>query len=145
MVQDNAVGLSVYSGPGAGGLPTAASVVADLIRVAQGSLPAIAQPKAALKAVRLKSLDETEAAFYLRIPVLDKPGVLAGISNLLGQQGISIESLIQREQAVRDSQVPVVVLTQRVPQSALNRALIALADSSDVVGEIVHLRVESLL
>lgn len=145
MVQDNAVGLSVYSGPGAGGLPTAASVVADLIRVAQGSLPVIGKPSAAANDVKFKSFDDTEAAFYLRIPVLDKPGVLAGISNLLGQQGISIESLIQREQAVRDAQVPVVVLTQRVPQSALNRALAALADSTDVVGEIVHLRVESLL
>jgi len=145
MVQDNAVGLSVYSGPGAGGLPTAASVVADLIRVAQGSLPSIAPPPAAANAVKFKKLDQTEAAFYLRIPVLDKPGVLAGISNLLGQQGISIESLIQREQAVRDAQVPVVVITQRVPQVALNRALAALADSPDVVGEIVHLRVESLL
>ena len=95
--------------------------------------------------MKLKALNESDAAFYLRIPVLDKPGVLAGISNLLGQQGISIESLIQREQAVRDAQVPVVVLTQRVPQAALDRALAQLASSANVVGEIVHLRVEPLL
>lgn len=144
MVQDNAVGLSVYSGPGAGGLPTAASVVADLIRIAQGSLPVIPEATGAAN-VSYKTLNDTDAAFYLRIPVLDKPGVLAGISNLLGQQGISIESLIQREQAVRNAQVPVVVVTQRVPQRALNRALSALAASPDVVGEIVHLRVETLL
>lgn len=143
MVQDNAVGLSAYSGPGAGGLPTAASIVADLIRVAQGSLSAV--PAASEEAVPLKAFADTQAAFYLRIPVLDKPGVLAGISNLLSEQGISIESLIQREQAVRDARVPVVVLTQRVTQSALNRAVEAISASPDVVGDVVHMRVESLL
>lgn len=148
MVQDNAVGLSVYCGPGAGGRPTAAAVVADLIRVAQGTLPRVPAPSAsdvAGQSVALKALEDTEAAFYLRIPVLDKPGVLAKISHLLSEQGISIESLIQREQAVRDAQVPIVVLTQRVAQSALNRALATMSASPDVVGDIVHLRVESLL
>ncbi len=148
MVQDNAVGLSVYSGPGAGGRPTAAAVVADLIRVAQGTLPTVpaAIPSEVTgQSVALKALEDTEAAFYMRIPVLDKPGVLAEISHLLSEQGISIESLIQREQAVRDAQVPIVVLTQAVAQSALNRALATIAASPDVVGDIVHLRVESLL
>lgn len=157
MVQDNAVGLSVYSGPGAGGLPTAASVVADLIRIAQGApvMPGVAPDADEAPAVRLKPIAESAAPFYLRIPVLDKPGVLATISNLLGQEGISIESVIQREQAVRHSSVkssdepqqswvPIVLLTQRVPQGAMQRALQTIAASPDVVGDIVNIRVESL-
>ena len=96
----------------------------------------------------LKPIAESEAPFYVRIPVLDKPGVLASISNQLSQEGISIESLIQREQAVRsmsDAQwVPVVLLTQRVQAGALQRALDTIAEQPEVVGDIVHVRVETL-
>ena len=165
MVKDNAVGLSLYAGPGAGGAPTAASVVADLIRVAQG-VPMMGADSDACEngsgQVRMKPIEESEAPFYLRIPVLDRPGVLAKISHLLGQEGISIESVIQREQAVRKTSgthvrdgadrgtdaenrwVPIVLLTQRVAQGALGRALQTIAASADVVGEIVSIRVETL-
>lgn len=151
MVQDNAVGLSVYAGPGAGGAPTAASVVADLIRVAQGA-PLMPGAAADTGSVALKPIEDSDAPFYLRIPVADKPGVLAKISNLLGQEGISIESVIQREQAVRrgtaaeaeNSWVPIVLLTQRVTEGALRRALATIETSADVVGEIVSIRVETL-
>ena len=152
MVLDNAVGLSVYAGPGAGGLPTAASVVADLIRVAQGA-PLMPQGVTdTADKVQLKPIEDSEAPFYLRIPVADKPGVLAQISNLLGQEGISIESVIQREQAVRRADtdpaesgwVPIVLLTRRVAEGALRRALATIEASSDVVGEIVSIRVEML-
>lgn len=151
MVQDNAVGLSVYAGPGAGGAPTAASVVADLIRIAQGA-PLMPGASSDAGSVKLKPIEESEAPFYLRIPVADKPGVLAKISNLLGQEGISIESVIQREQAVRrstaaeaeNSWVPIVLLTQRVTEGALRRALATIEASADVVGEIVSIRVETL-
>jgi len=165
MVKDNAVGLSLYAGPGAGGSPTAASVVADLVRVAQGAplMPAgIADPGP--NSVRLKPITQSESPFYLRIPVRDQPGVLAKISNQLGQEGISIESVIQREQAVRRSNpsdevakpsgsstqdtnstwVPIVLLTQRVAEGALRRALATIGDSPEVVGDIVSIRVETL-
>jgi len=156
MVKDNAVGLSLYAGPGAGGLPTAASVVADLIRVAQGA-PLMPQGSASVDpaTVRLKPIEESAAPFYLRIPVRDQPGVLAKISNLLGQEGISIESVIQREQAVRRSNasaakesnsswVPIVLLTQHVAEGAVRRALATIGASDDVVGDIVSIRVETL-
>ena len=165
LVKDNAVGLSLYAGPGAGGSPTAASVVADLIRVAQGAplMPA-GDSVGSAESVRLKPIEESAAPFYLRIPVRDQPGVLAKISNLLGQEGISIESVIQREQAVRrgdsssssgnnsaggakdskSSWVPIVLLTQRVAEGAVRRALATIGDSSEVVGDIVSIRVETL-
>ena len=172
MVKDNAVGLSLYAGPGAGGSPTAASVVADLIRVAQGAplMPqghtgdiSTGKSPGGAAAVPLKPIEESAAPFYLRIPVRDQPGVLAKISNLLGQEGISIESVIQREQAVRRSSptaaptaapstakdagsswVPIVLLTQRVAEGAVRRALATISDSPEVVGDIVSIRVETL-
>ena len=145
LVQDNAVGTSMYTGPGAGALPTAASVVADLIRVARGTQRA--QPAPAGTA-QLVPLEHTEAPFYLRIPVLDQPGVLAELANVLSGEGISIESVIQREQAVRtDAEanwVPVVLLTRQVSEQALQRALAGIAARPDVVGEVMSLRVETL-
>jgi len=153
MVKDNAVGLSLYAGPGAGGSPTAASVVADLIRVAQGApLMPVSDSTVSTESVRLKPIEESAAPFYLRIPVRDQPGVLAKISNLLGQEGISIESVIQREQAVRrggakdskSSWVPIVLLTQSVAEGAVRRALATISASEEVVGDIVSIRVETL-
>jgi homoserine dehydrogenase len=137
--------LSIYSGPGAGALPTAAAVVADLIRVARGEL----RPKTDTAVpINLLSVEQIEAPFYLRIPVLDQPGVLARLASLLAAAGISIESVIQREQAVRtsasDSWVPIVLLTERVVAGALHRALETMAASADVVGEIVSIRIEPL-
>lgn len=146
VVNDNAVGQSIYSGPGAGGVPTAAAVVADLIRLARGS----AQPINLDTTSRAQVLDISAAhsAFYVRIPVLDQPGVLAELARLLGAQGISIESVIQREQAVRtqkhQSWVPIVLVTNQVTEAALRTALETISAQPAVVGDLVTMRVESL-
>ena len=146
VVNDNAVGQSIYAGPGAGGIPTAASVVADLIRLASGAPHQVrfesAEPAPVL------DISDAHSAFYVRIPVLDRPGVLAELARLLGAQGISIESVIQREQAVRSSPeqpwVPIVLVTNLVAESALRSALKTIAEQPAVVGELVTIRVESL-
>ena len=146
VVNDNAVGQSIYSGPGAGGQPTAASVVADLIRLAQGCPHRVRF--SANQAAPVLDISAAESAFYVRIPVLDQPGVLAELARLFGAQGISIESVIQREQAVRaqseQAWVPIVLVTNRVAEAALRSALHTIAEQPAVVGELVTIRVESL-
>lgn len=147
VVYDNAVGQSVYSGPGAGGVPTAASVVADLIRLARGSVHQITREDD--RSAQVLDIGAAQSAFYVRIPVLDQPGVLAELARLFGAQGISIESVIQREQAVRSQSdqawVPIVLVTNRVTEAALRTALETIAAQPAVVGELITIRVESLV
>ncbi|MEM7220102.1 MAG: homoserine dehydrogenase [Pseudomonadota bacterium] len=145
VVKDNAVGVSTYAGAGAGAWPTAASVVADLVRVARGEACGVELGGAA----SVLSIEASASPYYLRAPVRDEPGVLAQLARLLGDEGISIESVIQREQAVQgqsgeDAWVPLVLLTQRVEESALRRALARIESQPVVVGPIVSLRVEPL-
>jgi homoserine dehydrogenase len=149
LVNGNAAGSTLYYGAGAGGLPTASAVVADLIEVARwsacvpaGGLVAAAAPPA-LPPVPIESCT---SAFYLRIPSLDRPGVFARVATLLSERDISIESALQRAQAIHaDSQnawVPIVIVTQPVPERVMDDAVAAVQALPDVVGEVVRIRVE---
>ena len=89
-----------------------------------------------------------ETACYLRIPLSDRPGVMASVTNTLSDHGISIEALIQREEAIDSAAaqpwVPVVILTQRVKEDRMDEALAVIRTLDGVVGEIVRIRVEAL-
>jgi homoserine dehydrogenase len=89
-----------------------------------------------------------KTANYLRIPAVDQPGALAKLAQILSSNGISIEAVIQREQAIRsDGQVawvPVIILTHRVDEAAMDRALDAIRALPEVVGEVMRIRVEPL-
>ena len=119
LVHSDAVGQSLYYGPGAGGEPTGSAVVADIVDVVH----------------------------YLRIPAFDRPGVLAQIARILSEEGISIESIIQKEQAIRvegsEAWVPVIILTQRVIERNLERAVVAIESLEEVRGPLTRIRVES--
>ena len=145
VVNSDAVGASLYYGPGAGALPTASAVVADLIDVARGNaLPAFAQDAAPARV----PIGDIESAYYLRIPAADQPGVMAKVAQILSSKEISIESVIQREQAIRadtgTAWVPVIILTHRVIERALDEALREIQQLDDVVDEITRIRVETL-
>ena len=148
MVQGNFVGSTLYSGPGAGAEATASAVVADLIDLARDRLAGVKAPvRPALGSTQTGSsldvlpIEQIEVGYYLKIPVLDKLGVMAKLSDVLQQRGISIEAIIQKE-SENSEIVPVVILTQVVREQELNAALDALAELDEVTGPVTRIRIE---
>src|SRR5439155_14464121 len=131
-VEGDAVGDTLYYGPGAGQMPTASAVTADLIDLALG------RAQRTFQALRLWSPDRPGPAlrpaalvrsrFYLRLLVADRPGVLAEVAHALAAQGISIASVIQHE-ALEDgegAQVPLVIMTHTAATDRFRTALAAI-------------------
>ena len=148
MVQGNFVGSTLYSGPGAGAEATASAVVADLIDLARDRLAGVKAPvRPALGSTQTGSsldvlpIEQIAVGYYLKIPVLDKLGVMAKLSDVLQQRGISIEAIIQKE-SENSEIVPVVILTQVVREQELNAALDALAELDEVTGPVTRIRIE---
>lgn len=149
LVKGNAVGPTMFYGAGAGALPTASAVVADIVRVARnvGSefahVPSLGYLPSSLKDREIMPIAAVNSAYYLRMSVEDKPGALSNISQIISDAGISIEALIQKEPKEGDSRVPVIILTNRVVESDMDAA-IAKIESLDTVNEsIMRIRVES--
>ena len=147
LVHGNFVGSTLYSGPGAGANATASAVVADIMDIARQVLAGATKPIIpALGYVRMHNnievldIESIESEYYLRIPVLDKVGVMARISNVLLEHDISIDAVIQKE-AVSAS-VPIVILTHLAEEKQLNKALRAIEALPDVTGPITRIRVE---
>lgn len=150
-VYGDAVGPTTYTGPGAGGEPTASSVVADIVDVArtltadpQNRVPHLAFQADSLGGDKILDISQIESAYYLRLQVKDSPGVLGQITQRLGQQGISIESIIQKQIKDVHDTVPVVMLTGRVMESDIDAALAEIEAMATVTAPAVKLRVESL-
>lgn len=139
----HAAGDTVYSGAGAGREATASAVVADLVDIARARLPADADahadahvevrplpllgvPWAALRQPDIVSMDRVRSAWYLRVQVEDRPGVMSELANCLGAQGISIEALIQKPPKAPGDAVSVLVLSNEAARSALRRAVQAI-------------------
>ena len=103
MVQGDAVGTTLYYGKGAGAEPTASAVIADLVDIARLAtadpdhrVPHLAFQPAAMQDLGVLPIDEVVTAFYLRLQVADETGVLARITGILAEHGISIDALLQR-------------------------------------------------
>jgi homoserine dehydrogenase len=132
LVDAGQAGPFFFSGRGAGEAPTASAVVSDLVEIARGShTPVFARPSGSLAVFKAASADAALTPWYLRFEVLDLPGVLADIAGHLSHCGVSIESMIQRG---RDPGAPVaiVMITHETAQSAVERALKAIAASDKV-------------
>jgi homoserine dehydrogenase len=146
VVHGHAAGDTLYYGAGAGRLPTASSVVADLVDIARGT--AFIPESGNGRPVAVVPIIESESAFYLRIPALDRPGVFARVATILSEHDISIESAMQRAEAIhaetQQAWVPIVIVTRRVPERVMNAALAAVQALSEVVGDITRIRVEDL-
>ncbi len=150
MIRSDGVGELVLVGPGAGALPTASAVCGDVADVAQhmargigDSLPVLGRPVSELQELATVPRGEVESEWYLRMVVADEPGAMADITRLLGDQDISIESLIQRPPETGSTQVSVVIVTDRAPGAAIERATSAIAALDATHGSITMLRIES--
>jgi homoserine dehydrogenase len=148
-VRGDAVGPTLYYGAGAGEMPTASAVVADLIEISReiqrGSAGAVAPLSYLphhLVPKPLVGLDELAGRFYLRFTAADEPGVLARIAGALGDQGVGIESVVQKGGQDSKAAVPIIVLTHRADEAALVRALAQVDELKDVKAPTVVVRIE---
>ncbi|MDX2476207.1 MAG: homoserine dehydrogenase [Gammaproteobacteria bacterium] len=151
LVNGDAVGPTLYYGAGAGADPTASAVVADLVDVVralttdpENRVPHLAFQADALDNTAILPIEEVSSAWFLRLHALDKPNVLASVTRILGDNGISIEAIVQKVPAQQGAAVPIVILTHAVVEKAMNRALQAISDLAEIEPDITRIRVEYL-
>ena len=151
LVQADAVGTTLYYGKGAGAEPTASAVIADLVDITRLATadPEHRVPHLAFQADRLVNLpilpiEEVETAYYLRMRVEDKPGVLADITRILAGHGISIDAMLQREPGDGESQTDIILLTHRAIEGNVNAAIASVEELTTVVAKVTKIRLEEL-
>ena len=151
MVKGDAVGPTLYYGAGAGAEPTASAVVADMIDVVrefnlepENRVPYLAFHTEALSQEPVLPMRDVETAYYLRLSARDEPGVLADVTRVLGDFGISIEAIIQKQPQAGADHVPIILLTHRIHERHMDAAIERLEHLEQVDGRVVRIRVESL-
>lgn len=148
-VTGDAVGPTLFYGAGAGELPTASAVVADLIEIARevrrgsaGRVAPLSYLPAELSAKPLFPLGEVRGRYYLRFTAVDRPGVLAHITSVLGENEIGIESVLQKGRAQSAGSVPVLILTHPAREAAIRSALEIIDALDDVTAPTQLIRIE---
>lgn len=138
------VGEILLYGLGAGPGPTASAVVSDLVDLArgQGNRNPRQNPVHSLKPLKIKSISSILSRYYLRFHVIDKPGVLAKLSSLLGRHRISISDVIQKERRA-GSVVPLILLTHDAPEKELRTAIGEIDRLPAVQGRSQVIRIEA--
>jgi len=151
VVKGDAVGPTLYYGPGAGAEPTASAVVADLIDVTRmhtadpkQRVPYLGVQPNLLLDIPILPMEEVETSYYLRLQALDRPGVLADITCILAELEISIDAMIQKEPKKDEEQVDIIVLTHLSIEKNINAAITRIEELSSVMGKITRIRLEEL-
>ncbi|MEQ1775689.1 MAG: homoserine dehydrogenase [Burkholderiales bacterium] len=151
LVKGDAVGQTMYYGAGAGAEPTASAVVADLIDVArtmtadpEHRVPHLAFQPDRLSDIAILPMGEVETSYYLRLRVQDKPGVLADITRVLADLGISIDAMVQKEPHEGEVQVTIIMLTHRTIEKNVNAAISKIEALPVVAGKVTRIRLEEL-
>jgi homoserine dehydrogenase len=151
LVTGDAVGPTLFYGAGAGAEPTASAVVADIVDVVRtltadpnNRVPHLAFQPDQLSDFPILPMEEVETAYYLRLQALDKPGVLAEVTRILGDLGISIEAILQKEPREGENTVPVIILTQRVLEKYMNQAITRIEALPSITGKVMRIRLEHL-
>jgi len=150
LVDGDAVGQTMYYGPGAGDEATASAVIADIIDAARSvaaksnqRVPYLGFEPAAMEDLPVLPMEDVQSAYYLRIQALDRPGVLAKVASILSEHGINIESIMQKESELKDGRIPVIILTHTVQERQINRAIEELEALSDIDEKVVRIRAEN--
>jgi len=142
VVEGDFVGTTMFQGRGAGQGPTASAVVADLVDVARGrQMPAFVVPAERLADKKVSPMDRHQGAYYMRLMVQDKPGVIAAVSGALAKERISLEAMLQRGRS--DGAVPVVLTTHETEEAAMQRALARITRLGAVAEEPCVIRIEA--
>jgi len=139
MVGSDAAGPTLYYGAGAGAGPTASAVMADIIDLSRGNLQVPNLGFTAMSDAQVVNISSIRSSYYLRLGVHDRPGVMAHVSSILGNHDVSIEALIQKDARVSAAQI--VIVTNEVPESDLDRAIAELESLDDLTSSISRIRV----
>lgn len=152
MVNADPLGPTLYYGAGAGAEPTASAVVADLVDVVreftlepENRVPYLAFQAHSLSDEPVLGMQSVETAYYLRVEAQDQPGVLADLTGILSNAGISIEAVIQKQPAPGAETVPVILLTHRVQEFRMDEACSRIEAMEAIHGKVTRIRVEALL
>jgi len=151
LVNADAVGPTLYYGAGAGAEPTASAVVADVVDVVrvltadpENRVPHLAFQPDSLTDTPVLDMEDISTAYYLRMQVSDKPGVMADITRILGDAGISIEAILQKEPAAGAERASVILLTHVVKERRMNRAISQIEALDSIDGSVTRIRLEHL-
>ncbi|OIP08023.1 MAG: homoserine dehydrogenase [Betaproteobacteria bacterium CG2_30_59_46] len=151
LVKGDAVGATMYYGRGAGAEPTASAVIADLVDVTrmltsdpENRVPHLAFQPDALSDAPVLPIEEVRTSYYLRLRVFDKPGVLADVTRILADQGISIDAMIQKEPAEGEEQADVILLTHETVEKYINQAIAKIEALPSIAGKAIRIRLEEL-
>ena len=145
VVKGNMIGPTLYYGAGAGGLQTASSVVADLIDISRSSnVPLLGFEDAEINTIPIYSIDDAISAYYLRIRVSDKPGVLAEITKLFGDKKISIDAMLQKEPNEQESEADIVILSHLAVEKNINAIIHSIELMPATIGKVIKIRLEEL-
>jgi len=151
LVKGDAVGPTLYYGAGAGAEPTASAVIADLVDVTRlhtadphHRVPHLAFQPDQLADTPILPMDEVRTAYYLRLRVFDRPGVLADITRILADSNISIDAMVQKEPAEGEEQATIILLTHITVEKNVNAAIAKIEALDSVAGKVMRIRLEEL-
>ncbi len=151
LVKGDAVGSTLYYGAGAGAEPTASSVVADLVDVTrmhtadpEHRVPHLAFQPDQLSNVAILPMEDVVTSYYMRMHVVDRPGVLADITRILADRGVSIDAMVQKEPSEGEDRVDIIMLTHETRERQINAAISAIENLAVVSGKVTRIRLEEL-
>jgi homoserine dehydrogenase len=151
LVKGDAVGATLYYGAGAGAEPTASAAIADLVDVTrmhtadpEHRVPHLAFQPDRLSDVPFLPMGEVATSYYLRMRVLDRPGVLADITRILADREISIDAMIQKEPPEGEDRTDIILLTHITIEKNAVAAIAAIEALPTVSGKVVRIRLEEL-
>ncbi|MDA0978728.1 MAG: homoserine dehydrogenase [Proteobacteria bacterium] len=141
MVGSDAAGQTMYYGAGAGAGPTASAVMADILDICRTDTSVPNAGYVDIRSADVLPISGIRSSYYLRLEVVDKPGVMADVSSILGNHEVSIEALIQKDSRRSDAQI--VIITDEVRESAMNECIAELEASAEVLNPVTRIRVAS--
>lgn len=151
LVQGDAVGPTMYYGPGAGAEPTASAVIADIVDLARSidceageRVSHLGRAANAISELPIKPITDVQSAYYLRMKVFDKTGVLANITRILSAKGISVEGVIQKQPSKGQDWVKLIMISSSCIESTMLAAIAEIEALDTVDGGVSKIRVETL-
>ncbi|MYM36218.1 homoserine dehydrogenase [Duganella sp. FT50W] len=151
LVQGDAVGATLYYGKGAGAEPTASAVIADLVDITrlatadpEHRVPHLAFQPNAMTNIEILPMSEVTTSYYLRMNVSDEPGVLADLTRILADAGISIDAMLQKEPAEGETRTDIIFLTHQTQEKNVIAAIAKMESLSTVGGSVTKIRLENL-
>jgi len=151
LVKGNMVGPTLYYGAGAGAEPTASAVVADVIDIVRqckhgpGSMiPTLGFTKENIKKKKLLAIEEVESEFYLRLSMKNKTGLLANITNIFADKGVSIDAMVHKEIQHNNLDPDIFLVTSKVKEQTINEIISKIESLPENKDKIIKIRIEEL-